>query len=92
MDDVRRVKPDPELFLSTLGCLNLAPHEAILFEDSLNGVIASREAGLFCVAIPNALMLDSRYDQANLVIQSMADLCLPDLIDTADAYWRDSLR
>ncbi len=85
MDDVSRVKPDPELFVSALACMGLTPEEAIVFEDSLNGVIASRQAGLFCVAIPNPLMVNSQYDQANLVIKSMADLRLQDVIEFAES-------
>ena len=33
-DDVERVKPDPELFLTVLADLGAEPQEAVAFEDS----------------------------------------------------------
>ncbi len=54
-DDVTITKPDPALFLSAVETLEVQPCEAIAFEDSRNGLIAARSAGLHCVAVPNAL-------------------------------------
>ncbi len=80
MDDVKKVKPDPELFLTTIECMGLSPNEGIVFEDSLNGVIAAKKAGLACVAIPNRLMTQFDYDGADFIATSMADLNLKDLV------------
>jgi HAD superfamily hydrolase (TIGR01509 family) len=52
--DVTRAKPAPTLYLEALAELGVEPHEAIAFEDSLNGVAAARAAGVFVVAVPNA--------------------------------------
>jgi HAD superfamily hydrolase (TIGR01509 family) len=54
-DDVAHVKPDPELYLLALTQLEMEAHEAIVFEDALNGVLAAKRAGIFTVAVPNAL-------------------------------------
>ena len=51
-DDVSITKPDPALFLSAVETLGVQPCEAIAFEDSRNGLIAARRAGLHCVAVP----------------------------------------
>ena len=53
LDDVERVKPDPELFLTVLADLGVGPQEAVVFEDSPNGIRAAKAAGLLCVAVPN---------------------------------------
>ncbi len=53
--DVERAKPDPDLYLSVLERLQVRADEAIAFEDSPNGVLAAKRAGLFCVAVPNPL-------------------------------------
>ena len=48
-----KAKPDPALFLHTAQQLNVAPSECIVFEDSLYGFTAAREAGMKCIAIKN---------------------------------------
>jgi HAD superfamily hydrolase (TIGR01509 family) len=75
-DDVRLTKPDPELFLAALECLGLQPEEAIVFEDSPNGIRAARRAGIFTVAIPNSLTRELALEEANLQLETMADLTL----------------
>ena len=54
-DDVRRVKPDPALYLAVLEATGVRPGEALALEDSPNGVLAAKRAGLTCVAVPNPL-------------------------------------
>lgn len=39
-DDVEKIKPAPDLFLKAIEVLNVKPEEAIIFEDSLNGLLA----------------------------------------------------
>jgi HAD superfamily hydrolase (TIGR01509 family) len=52
-EDVQRVKPDPELFLAALTALQVRAEEALVFEDSPNGVLAANRAGIRVVAVPN---------------------------------------
>ncbi|GMA15815.1 HAD family hydrolase [Deinococcus metallilatus] len=52
-DDVRRVKPDPELYVLAAGRLGLRPEECLAVEDSLNGATAALAAGLRVVVVPN---------------------------------------
>ncbi len=54
-DDVERVKPAPDLYQTAVARLGLQPHEAIALEDAPNGLHAAQRAGLFAVAVPNAL-------------------------------------
>ncbi|MEV6206119.1 HAD family phosphatase [Kitasatospora sp. NPDC051914] len=45
--DVRGVgKPAPDLFLHAAATLGVAPHECLVIEDSPNGVLAARAAGM----------------------------------------------
>src|SRR3990172_5956156 len=50
---VGRTKPNPDLFLTTLNQLQVRKDEAVVFEDSPNGVKAANRAGIFVVAVPN---------------------------------------
>jgi len=82
-DDVGNVKPDPELYQAVLETLNLHPHQAIVLEDSPIGVTAARAAGLYCVAVPNTLTRQMPLGHANLVLDSLADLPLQELLRKA---------
>ena len=60
--------------------LGVRAEEAIAFEDSPNGVLAAKRAGLYCVAVPNPTTKQLRLDGADLVLDSLADLPLEELI------------
>jgi HAD superfamily hydrolase (TIGR01509 family) len=79
-DDVKRTKPDPELYVAALAALGLQPQEAVVFEDSPNGVTAAKAAGIFCVAIPNRVTALMKLDHADLRVDSMADIPLNKLL------------
>lgn len=54
-DDVKEVKPNPELYLQTLSALGVEAHEAVAIEDSPNGARAAEAAGIPCIVTPNPL-------------------------------------
>ncbi len=82
--DVERVKPDPALYRAALDALGLDATEAIALEDSPNGIAAAKAAGLFCVAIPNAMTRDLDLRAADLHLASLADLPLAQLLEIAE--------
>jgi HAD superfamily hydrolase (TIGR01509 family) len=83
-DDVERTKPDPALYQLALQSLDLRPTEAIVLEDSPNGVKAAKAAGIFVVAIPNPLTACLNLEHADLRLESLAELTLADLIKKVD--------
>ncbi len=83
-DDVRKVKPDPELYLSALEALGEKPGDAIAFEDSPNGIRAAQAAGLFCLAVPNSVTTRLDLTHADDRLESMADLPLANLLDRVE--------
>ena len=46
-----KVKPDPAVFLHAAEKLNVNPSECVVFEDSIFGFEAAKQAGMKCVAI-----------------------------------------
>jgi len=80
-DDVARVKPDPALYRAVLEATGVRAEEAVALEDSPNGVLAAKRAGLACVAVPNALTARLDLGHADLRLDSLADLSLPELLD-----------
>lgn len=79
-DDVQRVKPDPELYRAVCELLGVDPAHAIAFEDSPNGILAAKRAGLTCVAVPNPLTARLDLSGADLRLDSLADLPLSELL------------
>ena len=79
-DDVEKTKPDPALFLLAAARLAVETGEAIVFEDSPNGVLAANRAGIFAVAVPNPLTAQSSFEHADMQLKSLADLPLKELI------------
>lgn len=68
-DDVTNRKPDPEVFLVALRQLGLAaPRDAVVVEDSAEGVAAARAAGMRCVVVVNGYTADHDLSGADLVL------------------------
>jgi HAD superfamily hydrolase (TIGR01509 family) len=86
-DDVAagRTKPNPDLFLLALNRLGARKDEAIVFEDSPNGVKAARAAGIFVVAVPNPTTALLSIEGADLILNSLADLPLHELLNKVRA-------
>jgi HAD superfamily hydrolase (TIGR01509 family) len=72
--DQARAKPNPLMYLEALDALGVAAGEAIVFEDSPNGVAAAKAARIFVVAIPNDVTRHFGLEEADLVLDSLADL------------------
>ena len=67
-------KPHPAVFQSTARDLGVAPKECFVIEDSVNGVIAGKAAGMKVVAIPDPENYDDpRFSIADLTLRSMSD-------------------
>ena len=50
-EDVKRGKPDPEVFLTAAQQLDVEPGDAVVFEDALVGIAAAQAAGIRVVAV-----------------------------------------
>ena len=79
-DDVARTKPAPDLYFSAVAALGVAPAEAVAFEDSANGIAAAKDAGLLCVAVPNALTAGMDLSRADLRLTSLAETPLASVL------------
>jgi HAD superfamily hydrolase (TIGR01509 family) len=79
-DDVASAKPEPDLYIAVLECLGVAASDAIAIEDSPNGVLAAKRAGLRCVAIPNSITAKLDLSGADVLLGSLAEISLADLL------------
>jgi HAD superfamily hydrolase (TIGR01509 family) len=80
-DDVENTKPDPALFIMTAEKMGVTADEVIVLEDSPNGILGAKRAGMFVVAVPNPLTEQLDLSQADMVLNSLADLSLEALIN-----------
>jgi HAD superfamily hydrolase (TIGR01509 family) len=78
-DHVSAVKPDPELYLLALETLGVRPGGAIAFEDSPNGILAAKRAGIFCVVVPNPLTERLSLELADRRLTSLLEFDLDDV-------------
>lgn len=85
-DDVVHAKPAPDLFLAALDGLGVRADEAIAIEDSPNGSAAAKAAGLYVIAVPNAVTRNLRFSHADLVLDSLAALDLADALALASDH------
>lgn len=50
-EDVEKGKPDPEMYIKTIGLLGLTPTECVVVEDNENGIRAAKAAGAHVLAV-----------------------------------------
>lgn len=79
-DDVARTKPAPDLYIAAVKALDVHPSQAVALEDSPNGIAAAKDAGLRCVAVPNALTRGLDVSRADVCLSSLADMPLDRLL------------
>jgi HAD superfamily hydrolase (TIGR01509 family) len=72
-DIVPAKKPDPAIYLLALRELGLEPADAIVIEDSRNGLLAAVGAGLRCVVTLSSYTADEDMSEAVLVVPSLGD-------------------
>ena len=80
-DDVDVTKPDPALFLLAAEKMGVKNEEVIVFEDSSNGVMGAKRAGMVVVAVPNELTRRMDLSEADLYLESLAEIGLDALLE-----------
>lgn len=85
-EDAPRVKPAPDLYLKALASLQLTAGECLAFEDSPNGVLAARSAGLRVVGVPNPVTVHAGRLSADLVVSSLQELPLDQILARLDGH------
>jgi HAD superfamily hydrolase (TIGR01509 family) len=82
-NDVQHVKPEPDLFLLALARLGISSSEALIFEDSPNGIKAAKSAGIPCIAIPNGITKGMDLSLATRIVDSFKNLDIQELINSS---------
>ena len=72
-DIVPHKKPAPDIYLLAIEGMGLDPSEALVIEDSENGVKAALAAGLKTVVTVSSFTVDEDFSGASLVVSSLGD-------------------
>jgi HAD superfamily hydrolase (TIGR01509 family) len=83
-DDVKSGKPSPDIFLLAAGRLGVSPTRCVVIEDSPNGVLAAKRAGMTAVALRTASLSNVRLAGADYVIDSIGDFPLEEVLARAN--------
>ena len=75
-EEVPRGKPSPDVYLEAARRLGLNPEETAAIEDSRNGILSARAAGMRVVAIPNMRFPpgEEALAEADVVLRSISEL------------------
>jgi beta-phosphoglucomutase len=77
--DIRKAKPDPEIFLLGASRVGVEPGKCVVFEDAPSGVAGALAAGMSCVGVGSPELLD----EAPVVIQEYNTIDIDKLLGAA---------
>lgn len=73
-DEVARGKPAPDVFLTAASRLGIEARRCLVVEDSRNGVLAGKTAGMIVAAVPCPATRHEDFSAADLVLPSLEGL------------------
>lgn len=83
-EDVSAKKPDPEAYLIALKRLNMPAAECCAIEDSRNGLLAARAAGLEVAVVRSEFFADENFSEATRLVDELHELSLTDKANRFD--------
>lgn len=73
-EDIENGKPEPDIFLKAATMTDSRPNECIVVEDSRNGILAAKAAGMKCIGYYNPNSGHQDISEADLVVNSFKEL------------------
>jgi len=83
-NDVKKRKPEPDLFLLAAERLGIEPGRCVVIEDAPDGVRAAKAAGAKCIAVTNTTTAEN-LSEADLICDSLQEITLATIIGLIDA-------
>ena len=72
-DIVPRKKPAPDIYNAAIQKHHLDPSSCVVIEDSRNGLLAAKGAGISCIVTPSFYTIGEDFSEADAVISSLGD-------------------
>ena len=75
VEEVKKFKPDPEIFVKAAGKIQLNPTECVVVEDSIFGVQAAKTGGMACIAVLTGVYSKAELEKAcpALIVNSLRE-------------------
>ena len=73
-EDVKKGKPDPEIFLKAAEKIYLRPEECVVIEDAVNGIQAAKKGNMKAIALLTDSHTKKDFYEADLIIKSLDEL------------------
>jgi len=84
VDDIEKIKPDPEVFLKAADAIGVLPDECVVIEDADFGIAAALAAGMVAVALTTTLPANE-LAAAHYIVPGLTDLS----VDTLQKMYRE---
>lgn len=72
-DVVSKKKPDPEIYNLATQRLSAKSEECVVIEDSRNGLLSAKAAGMHCVITTTGYTKEEDFSEADLVVSELGD-------------------
>jgi HAD superfamily hydrolase (TIGR01509 family) len=73
-DEVRHKKPAPDVYVRALHLLGLSNSDCLAIEDSRNGLLAARRAGIRTLVTRSRFFQDEEFSEAFAIVDCLTDL------------------
>lgn len=78
-EEMARGKPAPDIYLEASKVLDIPPEQCMVLEDSRNGVMAAKSAGMRCIGFANPNSGSQDLSAADVVVKSIHDIKVEEL-------------
>lgn len=75
-EQVKAHKPEPDVYIETARLLGVNPTDCLAIEDSRNGVLAAKAAGMKCIALRTKYTVSQDVSAADKVVTSLTQVNL----------------
>jgi beta-phosphoglucomutase len=82
-NNVSKAKPDPEVFLKAAEMLGAEPTKCIVFEDAQAGIQAALNAGMMCIGVGSAKVLEN----AHFIVSGLDEMSLEKIMIMEKEVW-----
>lgn len=75
-EEVENGKPAPDVYIETAKKLGISPRDCTVIEDSKNGVLAAKAAGMKCIGFQNLNSGNQDLSKADIIVKSIVEIKL----------------
>jgi HAD superfamily hydrolase (TIGR01509 family) len=67
-------KPAPDIYLYTARKLEVEPRDCVVIEDSQNGVLSAKQAGMYCIGLRNGFNEEQDLSEADTIVEGLGQV------------------